>query len=44
MKKSKSNEKFMPSLHCIACFEAQGKSYKNLQDAATRSFISFCFY
>ena len=29
-------------LHCISKFG--GTLYKNLQDTATRSFISFCFY
>ena len=42
----KSNEKYIysyiPILHCISRFE--GASYKNLQDTATRSFISFGFY
>ena len=35
------NNTYIPFLHCISSFE--GTCYKNLSDAATRSFISFLF-
>ena len=37
----KLNKKDTPFLYCISSFE--GTSYKNLEDTATSSFISYCF-